>query len=263
MTIITTIINKIKNNFALGLIVIPLTLFIAGFALTALLLLITGNISSNSGDTVTDTMPPTEAVVEVPLVIRDLVFPETTIHILQVASFSSEEGAKASVDQFKEKDMYVYWTKSGTQFRVFSALSDDVNLVRSYRETFIESFPEHNDAFVIELTVPTQNYGYTATEEDAEQLESSFESFYITGNSFWLRMMGSDEGVSTLIDDNLDTLKRIVEILEKYNENIDTKFTKMMRENYDAFLSLKEDNASMGAFMAEFSKQLLILSEDN
>lgn len=260
MTFITKIMNKLKSNFALSLVLIPIVLFLIGFSFTALIVWITGNAALEEDVIEVETTAASETIVEIPLVRSELDPLDLTVYVLQVASFSSQEGAEASVQQLQSKNIYSNWVHSGSQYKVFSALSTDDRLVKSYRDSFVDQHPEHSDAFVTELNLSLKNLGYTSLEAESEELQTLFEAFYSAETSIWLQLMGTSSDSSGIIDSSLSKLQKIVEILVKYEENIDTEFTNKMQDNYDAFKKLKADNAQFGAFMAEFSNQLLELT---
>lgn len=253
--------NQIKDKFWVAMILIPLATFVFGFLMTAIILLATGKFGVVPREV--DAIP--EAVIENPVdevqSIGGLIeFEPTDFYFVQLASFNARSNAETACENIEEKNIYASWIKSNTQYKVFTALTFSESSARSYRNTFVEKYAEHQDAYVVSVPVVFNTYEFWSDLDEIESVKRDFLDFYYESDDFWMNI--SDKiGVDTeSIEKQIAPLQRILEVLDTHEENADTELTKFIRNNLEIYTELINQNASGSKFSGAYAEQLLELT---
>jgi predicted DNA-binding protein YlxM (UPF0122 family) len=253
--------NQIKDKFWVAMILIPLATFVFGFLMTAIILLATGKFGIVSKEA--DEIPETEIEITVDEVqtLNGLIEIEPTdFFFVQLGSFNAQSNAEAACENIEDKNIYASWIKSNTQYKVFTALTYSESSARSYRNSFVEKYTEHQDAYVVSVPVEFNSYEFWSDMDEIESVKNDFLNFYYESDFFWMNISDEVNVDTESIEKQIMPLQRILEVLDSYDENADTELTKFVRKSLEEFQELINQKASGSKFSGTYAKQLLKLT---
>jgi hypothetical protein len=249
--------KKMKYGFWALLILVPLVAFGGGYGITAGALWLSGHAAAPE--------ETTEEVTTEPIIVLaqgSVQLESRPLYFLQLSSLTAADGADQSVAYFKQQDIEALWYHSGTQYRVFTAMSVNETVLNNYRRDFVTVHSGNSDAFVSSSEANFNAFDFVATDEEVAKIQSLFSDFYETFGVATVELVASESSASeTLIEGALTPLQEMLDVLNQYPENIDKKITLFLTSALNQYQTLLENGSTPEAFNRAYTEQMLFMSD--
>lgn len=185
--------------------------------------------------------------------------PEKKLFFLQISSMRNADAALAAIDIFENEGISTVAYEESSQFRMVHAIAHDRSSLELYRSSFVEEFPQYNDAFIVEKEISFISENYLSYDGDlyigknlSEYMEFTSDKLYSNNN---------DTDFSNLeIEKQVDKLRHMYTHLSKVDANQDMVLIQVLSQTllmYEKGIQTQEDLAFFRKIHLNFMAQLM------
>lgn len=185
--------------------------------------------------------------------------PEKKLFFLQISSMRNADAARAATDFFANEGISAVAYEESTQFRMVNAIAHDRSSLELYRSSFVEKFPQYNDAFIVEKQISFISENYLSYDGDlyigknlSEYMEFTSDKLYSKNNDLTLLDLG--------VEEQLNMLRHMSIQLSKVDANEDMVLIQVLNESillYEKGIETQEDVAFFRKIYLDFVLQLM------